>query len=40
MKHIKKHISSAAHETVRFLGKIFAHPKGRLGAVLVGIVVL
>ena len=40
MKHIKKHISSAAHETVRFLGKILAHPKGRLGLVLVGIVVL
>lgn len=40
MKHIKKHISSAAHETVRFLGKILAHPKGRIGTVLVGIVVL
>lgn len=40
MKRIKKHITSAARETVCFLGKILAHPKGRLGAVLVGIVVL
>lgn len=40
MKRIKKHITSAAHETVCFLGKILAHPKGRNGTVLVGIVVL
>ena len=35
-----KHMASASHAAVRFLGKILAHPKGRLGLVLVGIVVL
>ena len=35
-----KHMASAAHAAVRFLGKILAHPKGCLGLVLVGIVVL